>query len=186
MVTATAGADATPTSRPLAGPAEQAWILIQHFVDANSRHDDLANALGFRLGAGRGKVLFQLRNGPLTLSQLADANGFEAPYATLVVDKLESHGLVERQAHPDDRRRKLVALTPAGHAAIATADAILCRPPPAVSALPAHELRQLTTLVRRLIDSDNPNGRGDRLPLALSGTPPRRQDGGYGRRPSTR
>lgn len=119
---------------------------MQQFVDAHSRRRDLANVLGFRLGAGRGKILFQLRNGPLTLSQLAEANGFDAPYATLVVDKLESHGLVERQLHPEDRRRKLVTLTAAGHAAVATADAILLRPPRAVSALPAKELRQLTRL----------------------------------------
>jgi DNA-binding MarR family transcriptional regulator len=130
---------------------------MQQFVDSHSRHGDLANALGFRLGAGRGKILFQLRDGPLTLSQLAEANGFDAPYATLVVDKLEFHGLVERQLHPDDRRRKLVTLTAAGHAAVATADAILLRPPRAVNALRAGELRQLTGLLHRLIDSDKPN-----------------------------
>jgi DNA-binding MarR family transcriptional regulator len=138
------------------GPAEQAWTLMQQFVDAHSRHGELADALGFRLGAGRGKVLFQLRDGPLTLSQLAEANGFDAPYATLVVDKLESHGLVEREVHPDDRRRKLVALTAAGRAALGTADAILHRPPRAVSALRDGELRQLTELLQRLIMADEP------------------------------
>jgi len=130
---------------------------MQQFVDAHSRHGDLANALGFRLGAGRGKILFQLRNGPLTLSQLAEVNGFDAPYATLVVDKLESHGLVGRRAHPADRRRKLVTLTAAGQAAIATADAIVRRPPRAVNALRAEELGQLTCLLHRLIDADKPN-----------------------------
>ncbi len=136
------------------GLAEQAWVLLQQFVDAHSRHGDLAEALGFRLGAGRGKILHQLRNGPLTLSQLAEANRFDAPYATLVVDKLQSHGLVERRPHPDDRRRKLVALTDAGHAALATADAIRLAPPAAVGALTTEELRQLAHLLRRLIDSD--------------------------------
>jgi len=136
---------------------EEAWTLMQQFVDAHSRHGDLANALGFRLGAGRGKILFQLRNGPLTLSQLAEVNGFDAPYATLVVDKLESHGLVGRRAHPADRRRKLVTLTAAGQAAIATADAIVRRPPRAVNALRAEELGQLTCLLHRLIDADKPN-----------------------------
>ncbi len=96
----------------------------------------------------------------MTLSQLAEANGVDAPYATLIVDKLESHGLVERQPHPGDRRRKLVALTAAGHDAIATADAILLRPPPAVSTLPAADLRQLTQLLTRLIDADEA-GPGD-------------------------
>ena len=127
---------------------------MQRFVDVHSRRGELAEALGFRLGGGRGKVLFQLRNGPMTLSQLAEANGVDAPYATLIVDKLEAHGLVERQPHPDDRRRKLVTLTAAGHNAIATADAILLRPPHAISTLPADDLSQLTQLLTRLIDAD--------------------------------
>ena len=54
----------------------------------------------------------------MTLTQLAEANSVDAPYATLIVDKLESHGLVERRPHPDDGRRKLVRLTPHGLAAL--------------------------------------------------------------------
>ncbi|MGF6880904.1 hypothetical protein ABIA39_000785 [Nocardia sp. GAS34] len=42
---------------------------------------------------------------------------------------LEAHGLVERLPHPGDRRRKLVTLTAAGHAAIATANEIMLRTP---------------------------------------------------------
>ena len=37
---------------------------MQRFVDVHSRRGELAEALGFRLGGGRGKVLFQLRNAP--------------------------------------------------------------------------------------------------------------------------
>ena len=127
---------------------------MQRFVTDHNRHGDLATAIGFRLGAGRGKVLFALRDGPRTLSELAEAHGFDAPYTTLVVDKLEAHGLVERRLHPDDRRRKLVTLTAAGQAAVATADAILLVPPPAVRALRAEELAQLTALLRRLLELD--------------------------------
>ncbi len=129
---------------------------MQRFVDAHSRRGELAEALGFRLGGGRGKVLFHLREGPMTLSQLAEANGVDAPYATLIVDKLEAHGLVERLPHPDDRRRKLVTLTAAGRNAIATADAILLRPPQAISTLPADDLSQLTHLLTRVIVADEP------------------------------
>jgi DNA-binding MarR family transcriptional regulator len=137
-----------------ADPARQAWALLQRFAEAHNRHGELAEALGFRLGGGRGKILFQLRDGPATLSQLAEANGVDAPYATLIVDKLETHGLVERRPHPEDRRRKLVTLTAAGHSALATADAILLRPPPAISTLPARDLEQLTGLLTRLLDAD--------------------------------
>jgi DNA-binding MarR family transcriptional regulator len=147
---------------------------MQQFVESHSRHGDLANALGFRLGAGRGKILFQLRNGSLTLSQLAEANGFDASYTTLVVDKLEAHGLVERQLHPEDRRRKLVTLTASGQAAVATADAIRLRPPRAVTALQADELRQLTALLHRLIGSDG-SAEYERSPGSLM-TPSNRRE----------
>jgi DNA-binding MarR family transcriptional regulator len=135
------------------GP-QQAWALMRGFVEAHSRHDELAETLGFRLGGGRGKILFQLRDRPMTLSELAEANNLDAPYVTLIVDKLEAHGLVQRQPHPDDRRRKLVTLTAAGHHAITTANAILLRPPPAIGTLPADDLRQLTELLTRILDAD--------------------------------
>ncbi len=127
---------------------------MHRFVEAHNRRGELAEALGFRLGGGRAKMLFQLRDGSLTLRQLADANGVDAPYATLVVDKLEAHGLVERRPHPDDKRRKLVTLTAAGRAAIATADAILLRPPRAIGTLSPDELAQLNGLLTRLHEAD--------------------------------
>ncbi|MCW2787466.1 MAG: putative MarR-family transcriptional regulator [Marmoricola sp.] len=129
---------------------------MHQFVEAHNRHGELAETLGFRLGAGRGKVLFQLREGPRTLKQLAEANRTDAPYATLIVDKLEAHGLVERRPHPDDRRRKLVALTAAGHQAVETADAILLRPPSAISKLSGDDLNQLSELLTRLLEADSP------------------------------
>ncbi len=138
--------------------AQQAWALMQRFAEAHNRHGELAAVLGFRLGGGRGKILFQLRDGPLTLGELAEANRVDAPYATLIVDKLEAHGLVERRPHPDDRRRKLVALTAAGQQAIATADAILRRPPRAFGSLTADDLSQLTGLLTRLLEADAAGG----------------------------
>jgi DNA-binding MarR family transcriptional regulator len=135
-------------------PVRQAWALMQRFVEAHTRRGELAEALGFRLGGGRGKVLLQLRDGPLTLGRLAEINGIDAPYATLIVDKLEAHGLVERRPHPDDRRRKLVTLTDDGLSAIATIDSILLRPPPAIGTLPADDLSELTRLFTRLLEAD--------------------------------
>jgi DNA-binding MarR family transcriptional regulator len=127
---------------------------MHQFVEAHSRRAELADALGFRLGGGRGKILFQLRGGSMTLSQLAEANGMDAPYANLIVDKLEAYGLVERQPHPDDRRRKLVTLTATGHEAITTADTILLRPPAAIKTLATADVKRLTELLARLLDAD--------------------------------
>jgi DNA-binding MarR family transcriptional regulator len=145
----------TATDSP--DPVQQAWVLMQRFVETHSRRGELAERLGFRLGGGRGKVLFQLRDGPMTLGQLAQANGIDAPYATLIVDKLEAHSLVERRPHPDDRRRKLVTLTVAGHDAIAIADDILRRPPAVIGSLSADDLGFLTELLARLVEHGGTN-----------------------------
>ena len=51
---------------PVVDPVRDAWTLMHRFVEAHNRRRELADALGFRLGGGRGKVLFQLRTGPMT------------------------------------------------------------------------------------------------------------------------
>jgi DNA-binding MarR family transcriptional regulator len=128
---------------------------MRQFVDEHSRHGDLTEALGFSLGAGRGKVLFQLRAGPLTHRDLAELNQTTSPYISVIVDKLEEHGFVERRPHPDDGRRKLVSITQVGLDAIATAEAILYRPPEAMSALSENDLQQIIDLVQRVLDADD-------------------------------
>ena len=142
------------TSRPPTDPVARAWMLMQGFVEIHNRHGELAEALGFRLGGGKGKILFQLSLRPMTLRELAEANNLDAPYVTLIIDKMEAHGLVQRQPHPEDRRRKLVTLTAAGRDAVATANAILMRPPAAVGTLSADELTQLTELLIRIREAD--------------------------------
>jgi DNA-binding MarR family transcriptional regulator len=129
----------------------KAWSLLQSFVDDNSRKRELAEALGFRPGAGRAKVLFRLRSGPMTLGDIARAERFDAPYATVIVDQLEEKKLVKRQADPLDHRRKLVALTAAGEKAIALADDLLSTPPPVMDVLTDAELKTLTSLLTRLL-----------------------------------
>jgi DNA-binding MarR family transcriptional regulator len=54
------------------------------------------------------------RHGPLTPSELADAERIQRPTATRVAAKLEERGLIERTADPDDRRSSLLALTDSG------------------------------------------------------------------------
>ncbi|PMQ05135.1 MULTISPECIES: MarR family winged helix-turn-helix transcriptional regulator [Dyella] len=62
----------------------------------------------------RVRVLRRLIDAPVTLKQLADMTSSDAPATTVAVNDLEDRGLVQRQPHPDNRRAKLVSLTPAG------------------------------------------------------------------------
>lgn len=137
--------------------AERAWALMYEFVAAN-RRGEIAKELGFRIGAGRGKVLFRLRRGPMTLTEIAEHIGADAPYTTTIVDKLEAQGFVERRPHPEDRRRKLVTLTAAGQEAVAAANAAWRRPPAALAALPEQDLETLAEIFGRLVpDQEAPS-----------------------------
>jgi DNA-binding MarR family transcriptional regulator len=69
------------------------------------------------------------------------------------VDKLESHGLVERTPHPEGNRRKLVTLTAAGRKAAALASEILARPPAAITELPPGDLTALDRILTRLAEA---------------------------------
>jgi DNA-binding MarR family transcriptional regulator len=94
--------------------AARVWAAMHAFVTANDRNRELQEGLGLGRGTGRVKVLLMLADSPATLRDIAEANQIDAPYATVIVDKLASLGLVERTAHPDDLRRKLVKLTEVG------------------------------------------------------------------------
>jgi DNA-binding MarR family transcriptional regulator len=131
--------------------AARTWSVMRAFVAAQDRRRELQEALDLGRGLGRVKVLVLLTRGPVTLRELAEANGVDAPYATVIVDKLVSRGLAERTAHPDDNRRKLVKLTAAGREAAARAGRILAEPPAALVALAPADLAVLDRVLTRLV-----------------------------------
>ncbi len=51
---------------------------------------------------------------PLPMRRLAETLGCDASNVTGLVDRLETRGLVERRPSPEDRRVKVIRLTPAG------------------------------------------------------------------------
>jgi DNA-binding MarR family transcriptional regulator len=125
---------------------------MRDFTDQYSPRHELRRRLGGGLAKGRGKVmtLVRLGDGPLSLGEIAEAQHIDRPYATAIVDQLESLGLVERTGDPADRRRKLVALTEAGREAVAVAAEIMAAPPAPFDELTRAELAQLGALLLRL------------------------------------
>jgi DNA-binding MarR family transcriptional regulator len=130
--------------------AARVWAAMRDLASAYPPPQALRDALNLGRGSGRVKALLQLAQGPLSLGGLAEAIGVDAPYATLIVDTLEERGLVERQADPADRRRKLVELTPAGKEAIERLLAIMHEPPPGFGELSPGELDVLEDLIGRI------------------------------------
>ncbi len=67
--------------------------------------------------AGQMHVLMLLREfGPVTIGQLAEILAVSMPSVSSLMDRLEEHGLVERQRAGEDRRQVHVVLTPKGAA----------------------------------------------------------------------
>jgi len=68
----------------------------------------------------RTKLLLLLeRNGPRRSSEIAEVFGQSPRTVTEAIDALEREGLVRRDPDPEDRRAKLVSVTPEGQAAAA-------------------------------------------------------------------
>ncbi|MEU3900363.1 MarR family transcriptional regulator [Streptomyces sp. NPDC045251] len=72
-------------------------------------------AVALSLTAAQATALREM-TGPMTMRELAQRMTCEPSNATFVVDKLEKQGLVERRAHPTDRRAKQLVLTAEGGA----------------------------------------------------------------------
>ncbi len=142
-----------PTSPARTEVAARVWLAMHAFVIANDRNRELQEGLGLGRGTGRVKVLLMLLGGPATLREIAEANQIDAPYATVIVDKLVSLGLVARTPHPDGHRRKLVKLTEAGHEAVEHANRILSEPPAELTALQPADLDLLDEVLGRLVSS---------------------------------
>jgi MarR family transcriptional regulator for hemolysin len=76
-----------------------------------TRLDERLRHLG--LTQARWQALFQLeKSGPLPQRQLAELLNIEGPTLVRLLDGLERQGLIERQPVKEDRRVRLVRLTP--------------------------------------------------------------------------
>ncbi|MFI0242331.1 MarR family winged helix-turn-helix transcriptional regulator [Streptomyces sp. NPDC016845] len=104
----------TTSGEPEAIAERELCGLVNGLAQQIAHHvRDRAVALG--LTAAQATALREM-TGPMTMRELAERMSCEPSNATFVVDKLEKQGLVERRAHPTDRRAKHLALSAEGTA----------------------------------------------------------------------
>ena len=88
---------------------------------------------------------------PSPMSVLADMLICDASNVTAIVDKLESRGLIVRQGAENDRRIKMLAVTPQGRELRERLCARFTEPPAAVESMPPVARRQLAELLRSIL-----------------------------------
>lgn len=131
----------------------RAWQLLMRFFFAQRAHLQASDA-NFDLSPTQCHVLHLIEPGrPLPMSRLADTLSCDASNVTGLVDRLESRGLVRRQSSLQDRRVKVLQLTPAGKRLRAqllrqaTGSLPLAR-------LSSHQQRTLVRILEALVDEN--------------------------------
>jgi DNA-binding MarR family transcriptional regulator len=140
-------AEDPPQGDATAETAREVWSLMSDFVLDHPRRRKVSDAVG--MSFGRARAIRRLARRSMSMRELGAALETDPPNTTVIVDDLESRGLVRRRPHPTDRRAKLVEVTRKGKAVARRADDILATPPPGLAALGAEDLEALARILRR-------------------------------------
>lgn len=130
----------------------EAWQLLVRF-SFTQRASLPALAAELDLSPAQCHLLTQIEpDRPIPMGQLAGALACDASNVTGLVDRLESRGLLQRSPSAEDRRVKVLSLTPMGARLRAALLERMTSAPPTLARLSADEQRSLVKLLRRLIE----------------------------------
>ena len=130
-------------------PAGEAWgLIVGLFFSSRPRFFQLAQ--DFDLAPMQLRALKELQpDREVPMSALASVLFCDASNVTGIVDRLEARGLIERRPSADDRRVKMLRITPEGKHVRERLVERMSEPPPAIAALSAADQRQLRDLLRK-------------------------------------
>ena len=133
--------------------ADQAWrLLLQMSFDRVHRHFGVTVA-EFELAPAQAFALHELEvDRPVSMRELALRLRCDPSNITGLIDRLELRGLVERRAHPADRRVKYLVLTSAGEELRSRLSARLYAAPHWMSKLPESDQQLLCGLLLRMLE----------------------------------
>ncbi|WP_345354845.1 MarR family winged helix-turn-helix transcriptional regulator [Actinoallomurus liliacearum] len=138
----------TPSPEPQATAERELCGLVNGLAQQITDHvRERAVPLG--LTAAQATALREM-TGPMTMRELAERMSCEPSNATFVVDKLEKLGLIERRAHPTDRRARQLVLTPEGDTLRGRLLELLAQDSP-LAGLTAEQQRTLQDLLEHAI-----------------------------------
>jgi len=131
--------------------ADRIWQMLVSLVweTRGEWRRKVSHATG--LPFSRARILWRLLDTPMTLKQIADETSNDAPATTVAVNDLEHRGLVQRHPHPENRRAKLVSLTPAGQKLVELVHrTVRDDAPPAMQHLSKTDLAHLRRILKRI------------------------------------
>jgi DNA-binding MarR family transcriptional regulator len=137
-----------------ADTAREAWEQMReltHNPQVLEKLHSLADEAGIIPGAAKA-LRFLSGPEPVPMRRLAQDLHCDNSYITTIVDSLEEAGVARREAHPTDRRIKVIVLTDAGRRLAALARELLGTPPRAFDSLSASETAVLRDLMRKLAE----------------------------------
>src|SRR5258706_1410157 len=128
-----------------------AWqLLVQLFFTQRASLPTLAAQL--RLSPAQCHVLHLITPGrPIPMGQLAETLACDASNVTGLVDRLETRGLLRRRPSPEDRRVKVLDLTPTGSRLRTLLLDRMTTPPTTLTRLSVREQRALVRILTRLL-----------------------------------
>jgi DNA-binding MarR family transcriptional regulator len=143
----------TETTKPAADPdaaaiGDTASLLMM--VTEWMRRSFGEVAASFDLTPVQARALLGLKSA-VPMRSLADHLHCDASNVTGIADRLEAGGLVTRQASRDDRRVKLLALTPKGDSTRTRLEAAMLEASPIMAGLSADERLMLRELLAKIV-----------------------------------
>jgi DNA-binding MarR family transcriptional regulator len=129
--------------RDKAALAAEAWrLFFDFFLLTRPERDCALEDLELTPNDARALAMLDPVHGR-PMRSLAEAWQCDASNATCMIDRLEQRGLAERRSLPDDRRVKMVVLTPKGVRTRTALIEAIYKPPPALVELPRASLEAL-------------------------------------------
>ncbi|MEV6701582.1 MarR family transcriptional regulator [Streptomyces sp. NPDC051453] len=147
------------TPDPNSAVSAQAWAAVHEFITGQDRRRALRRELD--LGPGNAAQLINLTRAPMTMREIARSAAVDPSAATVAIDRLERRGLVRREGHPEDKRRKVVHLTDLGRQTAAAAERILTEPPRGFADLDPADLATLARIFTTLNSTVEPAPTGE-------------------------
>ncbi len=128
------------------------WLISRAYARSSGLLNDGFEAGASGLRSYHYRLLAALEEqGAASQAALGRSTGIDRSDVTAAVNELESRHLVRRSVDPDDRRRNIVAITPAGKKQLGVLDRLIAEVQEQVlEPLSATERRQFVKLIRRL------------------------------------